>query len=426
MSVSRRSGRSLKASIELELIYQTLFVIVKSQSNRHGLRYIFPACWPAIASAFPAARCRVIFNLIMAKKNKLPEDEPETATTILGLGFNHLIDQLPCYISIQNRDLQILFVNANFKKDFGGGVGKKCHTVYKCSEEICPNCPVQKTFEDRRLHIAEETVQLANGKICQILIQTSPILDDDGNVTAVIEMATNITQVKIDQKELATLGQSIALLSHGLKNILEGLQGGAYVVDEAFKGGDQELARKGWQIVSKNIFGVTDFVKNILYSSKNRPLKYDLASAGQLARDSLALFRERAAGMHIRLREQINPHLPNTHLDVASILQMLNNLIWNALEACHNDTQKKNHFVSVKTDFFDDAHFMFEITDNGTGMEQKIQRNIFEEFFSTKGSAGTGLGLAVVEKVVNKHGGRIEVASTPGKGTTFRIIFEIK
>jgi signal transduction histidine kinase len=362
----------------------------------------------------------------MAKKKKLPENEPVTPTTIPGLNLNQLVDHLPCYISIQDSDLRIRFVNDNFKKDFGDAVGKLCHTVYKGSLEICPNCPVQKTFEDKRIHITEETVQMANGRICQLLIQTSPVLNDHGDVAAVVEMATNITQIKIDQKELVTLGQSIALLSHSLKNTLEGLQGGAYVVDEAFKEGDLDLARKGWQIVNKNIFGVTDFVKNILYSSKNRPLKYDLASPGQLARDSLALFRERAAGMRIRLREQINPHVPNVHLDIASIGRMLNNLIWNALEACLNDPSKKNHFVSVKTDFFDDEHFMFEITDNGIGMDQKIQRNIFEEFYSTKGSAGTGLGLAVVEKVVNRHGGKIELSSTPGKGTRFKIIFKLK
>jgi signal transduction histidine kinase len=69
---------------------------------------------------------------------------------------------------------------------------------------------------------------------------------------------------------------------------------------------------------------------------------------------------------------------------------------------------------------------MFEITDNGIGMDKSTRRNILEEFFSTKGSAGTGLGLAVVDKVVNKHGGRIEVESEPGKGSTFKIIFEIK
>jgi signal transduction histidine kinase len=69
---------------------------------------------------------------------------------------------------------------------------------------------------------------------------------------------------------------------------------------------------------------------------------------------------------------------------------------------------------------------MFEISDNGIGMDQATQRNIFEEFFSTKGSGGTGLGLAVVEKVVNKHGGRIEVTSRSGKGTKFTVIFQIK
>ena len=272
----------------------------------------------------------------------------------------------------------------------------------------------------------EETVQLANGKICQILIQTSPILDDRGEVTAVIEMATNITQVKIDQKELVTLGQSIALLSHSIKNILEGLQGGAYVVDEGFKDEDLELARKGWKIVSKNIYDVTDIVQNVLYSSKNRPLKYDTASPAQLVKDALALFRDKAAAFHIRLRDQVNPDVPEAQLDVGSVRRMLNNLIWNALEACINDKQKKKHIVSVKTDVYDDDHFMFEIADNGIGMDQSTQYNIFEEFFSTKGSGGTGLGLAVVEKVVNKHGGRIDVESTPGKGTKFTLIFKIK
>jgi signal transduction histidine kinase len=285
---------------------------------------------------------------------------------------------------------------------------------------------VRKTFQDKHIHITEETVKLANGKICQIFIQTSPILDDNGEVAAVIEMATNISRVKVDQKELITLGQSIALLSHSIKNVLEGLHGGSYVVDEAFKDGDLELARRGWNIVNKNIFNITDFVKNILYSSKNRPLKYETASPGQLVMDSLDLFREKAAGLNIRLRQQINPYLPEVSLDIASIGRMLNNLIWNAMEACFNDKQKKNHSVSVKTDFYDDDHFFIEIADNGIGMDQATQRNVFEEFFSTKGSGGTGLGLAVVEKVVNKHGGRIELKSSPGRGSKFKIILKLK
>jgi signal transduction histidine kinase len=362
----------------------------------------------------------------MTPKKKRSEIDSSATNRIPGLNLDQLVDHLPCYVSIQDRNLNLIYVNAKFKRDFGDGVGKKCHVVYKCSTEICPNCPVQKTFEDRRSHLTEENVTLTGGGVSQVLIQTAPIIDKNGVVTAVIELATNITQLKKDRKELVTLGQSIALLSHGIKNILEGLQGGAYVVDEGFRDNDIKMARKGWNIVNKNIFEITDVVQNILYSSKERPLKYERVSPGQLAKDSLALFGDKAASLDVELKPQINNCVPEARLDIASIRRMLNNLIWNALEACFNDRQKKKHTVTVKTEMLDNDHFSFEISDNGIGMDDDTQRNIYEEFFSTKGSSGTGLGLAVVEKVVNRHGGKIEVRSAPGEGTRFTIIFKIK
>ena len=203
-------------------------------------------------------------KIIMSNNRQLPHDEFATSFKISGLELNRIFELLPCYISIQNRDLRIIFINQNFKRDFGDATGKLCYTVYKGSNDVCPSCPVNKSFRDKRMHIREETVQLSNGTRCQMLIQTSPIMDDHGNVAAVIDMATNISLVKTDQKELVTLGQSIALLSHGIKNILEGLQGGAYIVDEGLKDEDLELVKRGWNIVNKNIFNVTDFVKNIL------------------------------------------------------------------------------------------------------------------------------------------------------------------
>ncbi len=344
---------------------------------------------------------------------------------IPGLNLDQIADHLPCYVSIQDRDLRILYVNEKFKRDFGDGTGKICHTVYKGSPDICPNCPVRKTFEDKQVHVTEQTIKLSNGKISQIFFQTSPILDTGGRVTAVIEMATNITRMKTDRKELITLGQSIALLSHGIKNILEGLEGGAYVVDEGFKDGDIQLAQKGWRIVSKNIFDITDVVQNILYSSKNRPLKYESVLPGNLLMDSVKLFGEKAAAMDIRLEHRINSAVPEVRLDAASIRRMLHNLLWNALEACRSDKEKKEHIVTVISDYYSEHQFMFEVTDNGIGMDDATRRNMLEEFFSTKGSAGTGLGLAVVDKVVNKHGGMIEVESEPGTGSTFRIIFKL-
>ena len=344
---------------------------------------------------------------------------------IPGLNLDQVIDHLPCYVSIQDRDLRILYVNEKFKREFGDGTGKICHEVYKGSTDICPNCPVLRTFEDKQVHVTEQTFKLSNGKISQIFIQTSPILDNGGQVTAVIEMASNITRMKTDRKELITLGQSIALLSHGIKNILEGLEGGAYVVDEGFKDGDMKLAQQGWRIVNKNIFDITDVVQNILYSSKNRPLKYESVLPGDLLMDSVKLFQEKAVAMDIQLEQRINSAVPKVRLDAASIRRMLHNLLWNALEACRSDKKNKVHTVIVKSDFFGQNQFMFEIIDDGIGMDDATRRNMLEEFFSTKGSAGTGLGLAVVDKVVNKHGGKIEVDSEPGRGSTFRIIFKL-
>ena len=363
---------------------------------------------------------------MMSNNKLLPYDESAKTRKAWGRNSNQIIDLLPCSISIQDPELRILFYNKNFKKKFGDATGKHCYTVYKGANDICPSCPVRLSFRDKRIHIREETFKLLNGNRCQMLVQTAPIVDGHGKVAAVIDMATDITEIKTEQKELATLGGSIAMLSHGIKNILEGLQGGAYVVDEGIKDADLELVKKGWNIVNKNIFDVTDIVKNILHSSKSRRLKFEKVSPGQLVKDSVALFREKGTGLQIRLREQVNPYLPEVSLDIAGVRRVLNNLIWNAMEACMNDKQKKNHFVSVKTDFYDDDHFIFEITDNGIGMDQVTQQKIFEEFFSTKGSVGTGLGLAVVEKVVNMHGGKIEVTSNLGKGTKFSVILKIK
>ena len=362
----------------------------------------------------------------MGKQSQMPKGDATATSAAFKLDISQIIDLLPCYITIQDRNFHIVFSNRQFKADFGDAAGRFCYTVYKDSKRVCPNCPVQKTFRDKLGHVKEETVQLSNGRICQILIQTTPIFSDDGEVAAVIEMSTNITEIKKSQKELKMLGQSITLLSHGIKNILEGLEGGAYVVDAGFKDDDLPLAKKGWNIVNKNIFEITDVVKNILYSSKNRPLKYETVSPGQLVRDSIALFKEKASGFNIQLIEQINPNLASVQLDIASIRQMLNNLIWNGLQACLNNKQERQHVVAISTDRYDDQHFQFEVADNGVGMDQDTQRNIFEEFFSTKGSSGTGLGLAVVEKVVNKHGGRIEINSTIGKGSRFTVILPIK
>ena len=339
--------------------------------------------------------------------------------------YRNIIDLLPIYLSIQDRNFRILFVNQTFKKDLGDGTGKLCHRVYKGSSEKCRGCPVEKTFKDKRIHLSEETVQALDGTISQMIIYSAPILDDSGNVQYVMELAADITKVKKIQGELAGLGQSLAMLYHDLKNILEGLQGGTYLVDEGIHDEDMWLIKKGWEVVKNNVIAITSVTQNVLYVSKKRTIKLEKSSLAIIIKSLVINFQSKAEYMGIKLKYEASKDLPDVNLDAFSISLMLNNLVSNALAACSKDKIKDHHTVTVRAEIYNELHFKFEVEDNGLGIDKITQKRIFEPFFSTKGSEGTGLGLAVVNKIVKQHEGRIEIDSEPGKGSIFRVILKI-
>jgi nitrogen-specific signal transduction histidine kinase len=341
------------------------------------------------------------------------------------LTFKSVLDALPCYLTIQDANLNILFVNQTFKNDFGDGVGQHCYQVFQGTEHKCRKCPVQKTFTDKKVHLAEETILLRDGSVNQMIVYSAPLLSLTGNVTAVIKLLSNVNMIKDVHKELVTLGQSFAVLTHDLKNMLEGLEGGAYVVDEGVKDRDWELAGKGWHIVKKNITEISRVTQNILYSSKKRPPRFQKAKPSDVARRAVQLYQEKASAMEIQLISQLNPTLPHTTMDASSITRMLNNLIWNALEACDKDRRKASNAVFIRADYYDGNHWMYEVEDNADGINEDTESNLFQEFFSTKGDKGTGLGLMVVDRIVRNHRGKIEILTRPGIGSLFRTIFPI-
>ena len=207
--------------------------------------------------------------------------------------------------------------------------------------------------------------------------------------------------------------------------MLEGLEGGAYVIDEGIKDNDMGLARKGWHILRKNITEISRVTQNILYSSKKRDPKFQKTKPHEVARRTVELFQEKANTLEFQLVSQLNPVIPLTTMDSPSIIRMLSNLIWNALEACDKDKRKTSHSVIVRADYYDKNHYMYEVEDNAGGMDEDTRSHLFEEFFSTKGDAGTGLGLMVADRIVRHHKGKIEILTRPGAGTLFRTIFKI-
>ena len=112
------------------------------------------------------------------------------------LTFKSVLDALPCYLTIQDAQLNILFVNQTFKNDFGDGVGRHCYQVFQGTEHKCRECPVQRTFTDKKVRIAGETILLGDGSVNLMTVCSAPLSSLTGNVSAVIELLTNVNVIK--------------------------------------------------------------------------------------------------------------------------------------------------------------------------------------------------------------------------------------
>lgn len=331
--------------------------------------------------------------------------------------FKNLFDNVPCYLTVVDRNYRIAFHNNMFAADFGHNWGEHCFRAYKGKDCRCDNCPVEETFGDGLSYTSEE-IWHRDGKDMHIMVRTSPITNEEGEVVAVMEMCTNVTELKLLENELAILGETIAGTSHTVKNILSGLEGGVYVVDSGLRSGRQDKVETGWHMVKKNVEKVSELVKDILYASKERVPHYEECNPGALLADVYELFETKVKGQGIDLIKDFPSDMGKAELDPNGIHNALSNLIHNAMGACAADFDKERHHIVV-AGHVENEKVVFRVTDDGVGMSKDVQENLFKRFYSTKGSKGTGLGLLVTRKIIEEHGGRITCTSRLGEGTTF-------
>ena len=335
--------------------------------------------------------------------------------------YHYLFEKVPCYITVQSPDLRIIETNREFRKDFGESLGCYCYKAYKHRDEECYPCPVRETFADGKVRTRETVVASASGEPINVLVTTSPIRNSEGEIISVMEMSTNITQVRELESQLTWLGLLVGSVSHGLKGLLNGLSGGMYLVNTGFKKQDDERIRKGWEIVERNVRRIKSMVSDILYYAKDREPNWEMLDAEQVAADTKALMDSRAAEFGVDLVVKSGPDAGRFHGDPQAIRSMLVNLLENSLDACRLDTRKSEHGVSLIVSG-DERQVRFEIADNGIGMDRETVEKAFTLFFSSKGTEGTGLGLFVSNRIALAHGGKIVLESEAGSGTRFQVM----
>ena len=244
------------------------------------------------------------------------------------------------------------------------------------------------------------------------------LLNTIGSQAGLAVQNAKLYQAGLQAERLAAIGETTAALSHSIKNILQGLRGGADVVEMGFKRGNTEQARKGWGVVDRNLEKIFNLTMNLLAYSRPREPHRELVHPGTLINECLELIAPLAADKKVMAVADVDPGQPPVPLDPDGIHQVLMNLLSNALDAVPTGGLVR---VTCK---YDERRRETKLTviDNGPGVAPSVRRHLFELFHSTKGNKGTGLGLAVTRKIVREHDGEIKVKSKPGQGASFRVI----
>jgi two-component system NtrC family sensor kinase len=219
------------------------------------------------------------------------------------------------------------------------------------------------------------------------------------------------------RERLAAMGETVANLSHSVKNMLQALRGGADAVELALGRGDLATARAAWPIVGRNLDRIQLLAQNMLLFAKDRPLEPEPVSPNELVREVATLLAGSAARRSIRIELALDDGVPPVELDANAVHQALLNLLANALEASPDRGS-----VTVGTRWEAAARAVeVTVTDRGGGFPAAIRARAFEPFVSTKGQRGTGLGLAVSRAIADAHGGRLEIAESGPHGTAMRL-----
>nr|CAJ31189.1 Two-component regulator sensor and histidine kinase [uncultured sulfate-reducing bacterium] len=334
--------------------------------------------------------------------------------------LQHFFDEVPCYVSVQDCNLKLVAANRRFKEDFGDEVGEHCFRVYKHRSERCLECPVAMTFEDGQSHQSEEVVTSMSGEQYNVLVHTSPIRNETGEITHVVEMSTNITPLRRLQSQLESTGLLISSISHSIKGLLTGLDGGMYLVNAGLKKDNQARVEKGWEMVTRNVDLIRSTVLNILYYAKEREPDWTNVAAVDLTNEVHSIVGSRARDLAVVFNLNVDESAGELEGDRMALRSLLVNLLENSLDACRVDSKKSDHQVTLSARG-DEDEVHFEVSDNGIGMERETREKVFTLFFSSKGMEGTGLGLFIANNIAKGHGGGIVVESEPGQGTRFRV-----
>ncbi len=235
------------------------------------------------------------------------------------------------------------------------------------------------------------------------------------------QLVRDKTKKLVEAERLAAIGQTVAGLSHAIKNITGGLKGGAFVLEKGIELSEQKYLLQGWEMIKGNVDKITNLSLDLLNYAKDTRPDFQESDPVQPVREVVALMRPRAREQGIELNTHFDKGIDPCHFDPDLIHHSLLNLVTNALDACIDDAGKKGKKVTIRALKKHGWGVEYQVKDTGCGMNAEVKNKLFQSFFSTKGTEGTGIGLMITKKIIDEHKGEIVAESKVGAGSTFVI-----
>ncbi len=308
-----------------------------------------------------------------------------------------------------------------------------------------PDRPDEEATILRRLSKGErvehfETARMRkDGNQIEVSLSISPVYDKNGRVIAASHVARDITErrsletKRLHAQKLESLGVLAGGIAHDFNNLLTGILGNASLVAEGLQQSNPDRPILQECIAAAERAAL--LTKQLLaYAGKGRFVTEPI-NLSHLVRQISALIQT-SISRKVQVRMELANDLPSIEADAGQLQQVIMNLVINGAEAIAEDVGIVVCTTAVQ--MVDDAyikslgaegqyispgrHVMLEVQDSGCGMDEATLLRIFEPFFSTK-FTGRGLGLAAVSGIVHGHRGALRVYSTPGKGTSFKVLF---
>lgn len=469
-----------------------------------------------------------------------------TSTDILRHEYHSLFDLVPCCIIIIDKNLRIIDANRMARSIYGPMEGRNCYMALKKQELPCSDCPARKAFATKMPQQGQQMWGTPEGDLCNYHITAVPIEDEKGDVTAIMEMAVDITELtylrdqsqfknlvlssivgnsmrglalitedneipvlnpallelfdfpaigiaspeeiyerlpdevneaiknrkefffpelflfsergddavpvnlrgtylkagtrslglllsfqdlraikclekaRVEAERMAAVGHTVAGLAHGVKNLVTALEGGMYMLSSGMQNGKAERIAQGMDMLQRNIVRIGGFVKSFLNFARGREIRAKMNDPVAVAAEVVEQHKIKAQQNEVELSFTAQENIAEASIDYEGMHEALTNLVGNAIDACLQTAENKRCRIDVQVSE-EDGVIQYAVKDTGCGMDAETKRKVFSNFFTTKGDNGTGLGLLMTKKLIQEHGGTIQLESKVGQGTTFTI-----